>query len=140
VTGTSCLRYDPMYADFLAGNPSISGYVVSPDGSSVSVTHKTWQEADYRELRSNAVVSIDLDVLADSEVRSDCPQGVFRVQDLIAAIEDIKPRTRIIGWTICGVDLTSGPLDERSLRTISTVMSACTQSDSAPGKDLRDER
>jgi len=133
--GTACLRYDASYADFLEGNPSISEYVVSPDGSSVGVTYKTWHEADYRELRSNAVVSIDLDVLADSEVRSDCPQGVFGVHDLITAIESLKPHTRIIGWTICGMDLTSGPLDERSLRTISRVVSGCTQPDPTPGKE-----
>ena len=91
-------------------------------------------------LAAKAVVSIDLDVLAETEVQSDCPQGVLRVQDLVAAIERVKSHTRVIGWTMCGMDLSHGPLDQRSLRTISTVISACTQSDRTPGKDQTDEQ
>ena len=140
VEGTACMKYRPAYAPVLANNPSVRTYRVARDRSSVMLTYRTWREADYRDLAAKAVVSIDLDVLAETEVQSDCPQGVLRVQDLVAAIERVKSHTRVIGWTMCGMDLSHGPLDQRSLRTISTVISACTQSDRTPGKDQTDEQ
>ena len=129
VGGNACLRYDSAYAPYLAANPSVAGYRVSADGSWVEVHYRTSREVDYRHLGPRAFVSIDLDVLAETEVRSDCPQGLWRTQDLLDAITAVRQCTEVLGWGICGAAVNEGPLDRRSLTTIATLVHGCTQGD-----------
>ena len=96
----------------------------------MEVAYRECANVDYRDLRRDVVVSIDLDVLREAEVRSDCPQGVWSVSDLLSAIGQVKRRqSRIVGWMICGADVAKGKrLDEVSLRTLSEVVGACWES------------
>jgi hypothetical protein len=133
VIGVAYLKYDPVYEKFLADNPSVRDYHVSSDKSFVEVTYKTWDEVDYRDLQRTAIVSIDLDVLNESEVKSDCPQGMWKTDDLIGAIRYLKPKTQIMGWAICGADVRAGRyLDEKSLSTIARIINVCVEDERCP--------
>jgi hypothetical protein len=128
VPGPVFLRYDPRFETLLGGHPSIADYTVAPDGRSVRVTYRGPADVDYSDLRRWVFVSVDLDVLARSEVRSDCPQGRWAVEELLPFIEDVRSRAQILGWAICGMDVRKpGRLDATSLTTISRVIAACTQ-------------
>jgi hypothetical protein len=128
VPGPVFLRYDPRYEPVLTGHPSIADYAVAPDRRSVRVTYRGPADIDYSDLRRWVFASVDLDVLAPSEVRSDCPQGRWTVEELLRAIADLRQRSSIIGWAICGMDVRkAGRLDATSLTSISRVIAACTQ-------------
>ena len=124
--GSTCLKYDRAFEAALATNPCVDRYCVSEDESAVQVTYRSVEAVDYRDLRENVFVSIDLDVLSKSEVRSDCPQGIWATVDLLEAINDLSHRTRVVGWAICGADLVGPPLDDTSLDTVSSVIGSCT--------------
>ena len=120
-SGPVCLQYRPALEPHLAGNPSVARYETS--GSSVAVTYREWTEVDYSDLLPRAFVSIDVDVLAESEVTSDCPQGVWTLDHLLRAMGRARASADIVGWSVCGMDL--GDINERSYATLSAIIGAC---------------
>lgn len=120
------LRYDPHYKQSLEDNPSIRSVRVSSDETFVELSFKGWRETQFKDLYKRSVVSIDVDVLKSSEIRSDVPQGVWTVDNMLEAIQLVKSKTDVVGWMICGADVRAGrKADERSLGTMARIISMC---------------
>lgn len=122
------LRCDERDRAVLAEQSWLAGYTLAPDGRWASVTYRPPEEVDYSDLKRWVYVSLDLDVLAPSELPSDCPQGRWKTETLLQFVTALRDRAAIIGWSICGMDVRRpGRLDDNALSNIARVIAACRQ-------------
>jgi len=120
----SCLKFLPEYEHHLLGNDCVAEHFVVREGGFVQVRFKGMEEVDYRNRREAVVVSIDLDVLKRSLLRAVCPQGIMEVDELIDHLRKVRESGPINAILICGLTEEGELQDDRSLSTLSKILSA----------------
>jgi arginase family enzyme len=88
------------------------------------MTHENWREkfsAFARELSGeNVYITIDLDCLGREESTTNWENGLFTVEDILWALEEMRARTRIVGGDLCGAY--SQPAFERWKQRIESLL------------------
>ena len=121
-----CFKFLPECERFLEDNCSVDKYFTVSEGGFVQVRFKGSKHVTYRERKEAVVVSIDLDALKRSEVRTDCPQGVMRVDDLLGQLDTLRETGRISAFFICGLTESPELRNEQSLASLSRILSKCS--------------
>ncbi len=119
-----CLKFLPEYEHYLSSNDSVAEYFVVREGGFVQVRFKGMEEVDYRNRKGAIVVSIDLDVLKRSLLRAICPQGIMEVDELIDHLRKVRESGPMNAILICGLTEERELQDDRSLYTLSRILSA----------------
>ena len=120
-----CLKLFPECEHFLDRNCSVDKYFTVREGGFAQVRFKSAREVNYGNRRAGVVVSIDLDVLKKSEVKTDCPQGAMGVDELLGHLEKLRQTGRINAFLICGLTESAESLDQKTLESVSRVLSRC---------------
>lgn len=121
------LKLFPECEAFLKRNASIAQYHVIRKGGFVMVQFRGMEELSYAPRRRSLVVDIDLDVLTRACLRADCPQGIMTVAQLTTHLARVRQSGPISACLICGLTEVDELLDERSLESLSEVLSACAE-------------
>jgi hypothetical protein len=122
-----CLKLFAECVPFLAGNPSVKEYFVVNEGEFVEVRFRAADEVTYRNRKQSVVVSIDLDVVRRSELRTDCPQGVASVDWLLAQLDRLRATGPLDAVLICGLTESPELHDERTFESVSRVLAKSTE-------------
>jgi len=122
-----CLKLFPECEHFLDENCSVDKYFTVREGGFVQVRFKSATEVSYERRKEGVVVSIDLDVLKKPEVKTDCPQGAMGVDELLGHLEKLRQTGRINTFLICGLAESAESVDEKSLESVSRVLSRCAE-------------
>jgi len=127
VSGYYCLKLFPECEQFLRENPSVDRHFVVPEGGFVVVKFNGSESVVYKDRKAAVVVSVDLDVLRRSELRSDCPQGAMSVDGLLTHFDRLRQTGPINAFLLCGLTESQDEQDEASLQSVARVLSRCSE-------------
>lgn len=119
----SRLKFFPEYEQFIANNESVAEYFLVKDGGFVEIRFKSMSEVAYQNRKEVVVVSIDLDVLKRSVIRTVCPQGIMESGELIAHLRKVKRSGPINAILVCGLTEEKESQDAQSLNTLAEILS-----------------
>lgn len=122
-SGFSRLKFFPEYEKFIAKNESVAEYFLVKEGGFVEVRFKDMKEVAYGNRKEAVVISIDLDVLKKSEIKTVCPQGIMETDELIAHLRKVQKSGPINALLICGLTEQKELQDEQSLHTLAKILS-----------------
>lgn len=119
----SRLKFFSECEHFISNNESVAEYFVVKEGGFVEVRFRSMKEVDYENRKEAVVVSIDLDVLKRSTLRTICPQGIMEDNELISHLRKVRESGPINAILICGLTEEKGSQDEWSLYSLSEILS-----------------
>jgi hypothetical protein len=120
------LRLMPDWSTRISDNESIVDYF-APDGGGFAVVKlKGMDEVSYTDRRRSVVVSIDLDVLKRSVVKTVCPQGIMDLGCLRSHLHRLADTGDIDAVLICGLTEDEEEQDEVSLGTVASLLAEVT--------------
>ncbi|MDO8587272.1 MAG: hypothetical protein Q7T82_09555 [Armatimonadota bacterium] len=115
-------RLLPEWSATVVENESITECFAPDGGGFVVAELKGMEEITYRNRRKSVVVSIDLDVLKRSVVKTVCPQGITDVDRLVSHLRRVRESGPVDAVLICGLTEAEEEQDEVSLATVSTLL------------------
>jgi hypothetical protein len=119
------LKLFPECEPFLATNDSVARYSVVREEGFVAVRFRGMDEVSYARRKRGLVVDIDLDVVTRAMLRADCPQGVATAEQIADHLQRVRRSGPVAAGLICGLTEDDSLLEERSLDTLSRILSAC---------------
>lgn len=119
----SCLKFLPEYEHYLSDNDSVAEYFAVKEGGFVVVRFKGMKDVDYRRRRKAVVISVDLDVLKQSILKTVCPQGIMGVEELIEHFRKVRESGPIHAALFCGLTEDTESQDDWSLYALSRILS-----------------